>query len=641
MGYELNRLMQQYGLNSPTMGQYSGDPANTAEKAAYDKYRADYQGRLNITPQYQQAQFQTRQPDMNYLQTNPDVGAAYQSSGSALSPEGFARQHYLNYGQFEGRAMPALAGGQYWGNTLQAPQVTPYKAPDTVPIQYESDPAGFSYGKNTELNKSLVGAIPRLRELMPAGFGTGAFHTAYSQLKPQEKTLADAILARGYADGGYVDAQEQPGLQDQLLQRYADIDALRQKYITDTQSQLAQAQEQLNNPDQSEKWFRLAAAFASPTRSGTFGETLGNAAEALAANAAMQKENRNKAMDLAIKGNQIGLEGAEMGLQSLQDRYKIEKDMQTRQMLQDAYINADPARLAQIGVATNNPVAIQAANFYAGRQDAYNKPQEVYDEKGNAVLLPIGEVLGMPNPGGGIGGNREPQQPRAQIGQGSGYSYAKPTVETVAKQTRMAEDAKKESERQAKFLEDLDTKLASHTSQAKAGEQILGLTQPTGLAAPGSGASIKLGAAKALAAVTDPVLGIPLGKEWSDLEVADKKSKELAFRQRENFQKDPNMSQMDLRLYTLLPPGIETSYAGNQMLVEMSKLQAQKTNLIKSKASDWIAKYGSLDARKKDPRSGRMINFYDLKDEIASQSAFAPLFDKMRELGVPVDEVGQ
>ena len=601
------------------MGQYSGDPANTAEKAAYDKYRADYQGRLNITPQYQQAQFQTRQPDMNYLQTNPDVGASYQSSGSALSPEGFARQHYLNYGQFEGRAMPALAGGQYWGNTLQAPQVTPYKAPDTAPVQYESDPTGFSYGKNIELNKSLVGAIPRLRELMPGGFGSGAFHTAYSQLKPQEKTLADVILARGYADGGYVDAQEQPNLQDQLLKGYADIDALRQKYIADTQGQLAQAQQQLNNPDQSEKWFRLAAAFGSPTKSGTFGETLGNAAEALAANAAMQRENRNKALDLAIKGNQIGLEGAEMGLQSLQDRYKMEKDLQTKKMLQDAYTSADPARLAQIGLATNNPVAIQAANFYAGRQDAYNKPQEVYDEQGNAVLRPIGEVLGMPTPGGGMSGNREPQQPRAQIGQGSGYAYAKPTVSSEMTKVRQAKLAEKDAEASVAFVGDYQKQAKAAAETAAAYKQFVDLTKDVNT---GAFTPEKMALLKGFAAT----FGTNLPDNISAQEAANSIANDATLRIRDQFAKDPSMSNQDREFLAKITVNLRNTPEGNMLIAETQNRIAERKAKLADFASKWLNEKGSLNAEKNVPGLGK-VNFHDYAAHISKRG----LFDDLRE----------
>jgi len=79
MGYELDRLMQQYGVSTPTVGIAPTTPATlgagataeqkaayTADKAAYDvaapkfdAYQAEYKGRLGNTPMYMQQQFQT------------------------------------------------------------------------------------------------------------------------------------------------------------------------------------------------------------------------------------------------------------------------------------------------------------------------------------------------------------------------------------------------------------------------------------------------------------------------------------------------------------------------------------------------------------------------------------------------------
>jgi len=642
MGYELNRLMQQFGLSSPTVGQYTGDPSNTVERSAFDKYKADVMGRLNITPQYAQAQFQTKQPDQNYLKTNPDVGAAYTKSGSALSPEGFARQHYMNYGQFEGRAMPTLPGNQYWSNTLQAPKVTPYTPPSATPEappQSYRDGDSFNYGKNTELNMALVGAIPRLRELMPSGFGTGAFHTTYGQLKPQEKTLADSILARGYADGGFVEPMT---ANEALMQRASEVEAAQRQYQAQAAQELQRLREMYEKPSNSGMYLRLAQAFGSPTKTGTFGETMANAAGALGDVADARSEARRKAVEVGLQQSQLGMTSAQQSYENAAKRAELENELRNRQMIGNALNGSggggfgavDANTLANVAAMTNNPTLMKRAELMYGREDKYNEPREVTLEDGRTVLIPAGQAMGLPNPRSGqapapLTGSGNDQEAQVPIGR---YT-TKLTPQQEANKTRMSEDAKKASQRQDDFLKDLEVKAASHTSQAKAGEQILQLTQPTGLAAPGAGSDIKLGAAKAIAAVS----GMPLGEEWANLEVADKKSKEMAFRQRENFQKDPNMSQMDLKLYTMLPPGITTSYAGNKMLVEMSKLQAEKTQLIKNKASDWIAKYGSLDTRKRDPRTGRMINFYDLKDELASQSAFTPLYSKLRELGVNVD----
>lgn len=55
MGYELNRLMQQHGVSTPGVVAYNG--STPAERAAYDTYRAEYNNRVQNTPQYQGQQF--------------------------------------------------------------------------------------------------------------------------------------------------------------------------------------------------------------------------------------------------------------------------------------------------------------------------------------------------------------------------------------------------------------------------------------------------------------------------------------------------------------------------------------------------------------------------------------------------------
>lgn len=102
MGYELNRLMTQMGVASPTLS--STPYSNTEEAAAAQaNYRQDYLNRVANTPQYLQAQFQTAP---SYLVQNPDVLRAYQSNPLSMTPEAFAQTHYRAHGEREQRALP-------------------------------------------------------------------------------------------------------------------------------------------------------------------------------------------------------------------------------------------------------------------------------------------------------------------------------------------------------------------------------------------------------------------------------------------------------------------------------------------------------------------------------------------------------
>ena len=70
MGYELDKLLKQYGVSSaftptytgtakPAVGE-TGPSQYTTDKALFDKYKASYQERMGNTPMYAGAQFQTQ-----------------------------------------------------------------------------------------------------------------------------------------------------------------------------------------------------------------------------------------------------------------------------------------------------------------------------------------------------------------------------------------------------------------------------------------------------------------------------------------------------------------------------------------------------------------------------------------------------
>ena len=172
MGYELDRLMNQYGVGSPSLS-YSGiskpvDPgafsytapaegvtgpteaeAKSSWQALVDKYQADqptyaadqaayqafkplYSGRIASTPQYLQSQYQTWRPATSqsniqkvqaWLSANP-MAPDYQIRAK-LAEFGLDRQDLFN------------ATGDYWGNTLT-----------------KNSPAGI--GGNTEGLPSIV-----------------------------------------------------------------------------------------------------------------------------------------------------------------------------------------------------------------------------------------------------------------------------------------------------------------------------------------------------------------------------------------------------------------------------------------------------------------------------------------------------
>ena len=183
MGFELNRIMQQYGVGTPGRVNYSGaspvdpgtrpvatdtltgdkltaaqtnydsllakynvDKANApADTAAYDAYKKEYQTRLMNTPMYMQSQFQTGyEPKSAGLQfaTRPDVNVAT-GSGMGLKQFNTNIQDYATKNpNAYSDAINAYAdkygiSGQdifnatqnRWGNVLQAPKYGPAFTP--------------------------------------------------------------------------------------------------------------------------------------------------------------------------------------------------------------------------------------------------------------------------------------------------------------------------------------------------------------------------------------------------------------------------------------------------------------------------------------------------------------------------------
>jgi len=176
MGFELDRLMKQFGVATPSLSysgtgvpidpgkrpvatdtlagddltkaqanydnllsKYNLDKANyPADQALYDTYKTEYQNRLLNTPQYMQAQFQTgNEPKSAGLQwaTRPDVNVA---TGSGMGVKqfnknitDFATQNpTANTAAINAQADKVGVSGQdifnatnnRWGNTLQAPK---------------------------------------------------------------------------------------------------------------------------------------------------------------------------------------------------------------------------------------------------------------------------------------------------------------------------------------------------------------------------------------------------------------------------------------------------------------------------------------------------------------------------------------
>jgi hypothetical protein len=421
MGYELNRLMRQFGVSSPTVA-YSGTPIpvapvapgasatneqvtayNTlvdkynvakpqyeADRAAYEPYKQAYQERVMNTPMYAQAQFQRtpaparpttvaglyqsvlgREPEaaglegwtrefadpQAYLRANPDVAADPYFGKNPMA-------HYDQFGRAEGRQLTPVIGQQQRERFVQAAR--PEMMSSGIPLS----------GQNIyNLTGSYFGDQLAMPTYGQAGAATAGFTPIERMAVPETVTPAPAG-DYGYAQGGAVKTHFQDGGLNDLSDRYEDMPApavladptmttaappemqsnvppvagrpdlmtLLGKYAPQGNAygaELAEARKTATaetaafnamlqkaisepgsqGPSKAEMYFRLAAAFGAPTKTGAFSENLAKAGEVLSEQKKAEREassaERARKLQLGLQAQQAKMAGAKEDLGTL------------------------------------------------------------------------------------------------------------------------------------------------------------------------------------------------------------------------------------------------------------------------------------------------------------------------------------
>ena len=183
-----------------------------------------------------------------------------------------------------------------------------------------------------------------------------------------------------YADAGSVDIansvmprpeegvpQPLPQIQMQAAapqqdDRMAQLQAMMEKYATpqnDYARELEEARRKSNaeteaftdmvknarksperdNMSQAERYFRLAAAFGQPTKTGSLGETLGNVSQAMAENEKSKKDSQDQNLELQMKAQQLKTAGAKEDLNTL--RVLSSEDKKTQREIVSSMIKAE------------------------------------------------------------------------------------------------------------------------------------------------------------------------------------------------------------------------------------------------------------------------------------------------------------
>jgi len=175
---------------------------------------------------------------------------------------------------------------------MPAPQMQQTMAPNFMPLQVgQVEPAGGGY-------------VPTAAPAMPA----------MPAMPASNSTALNALLAQYTTDVDY---------SPELKQARADRRASEAAFGKTLEQVMSSADE---GPSKAEMYFRLAAAFGAPTKTGHFGESLGQAAAALGdytkEQRASQSTKRKLAAEIALKKQELALESTKdtektlLGLQS-------------------------------------------------------------------------------------------------------------------------------------------------------------------------------------------------------------------------------------------------------------------------------------------------------------------------------------
>jgi hypothetical protein len=256
MGFELNRLMQQYGVSTPTIAPYSGalppgayaemvgtgegklTPAQfeqlqqryATDQSVYDQYVKDYQRRLASTPMYLQEQFQTGTP------TTPPAVTFSTAQRAAMAPGGVGQDEMNRKIRDWFAANPNATPAQVreaqneWGVSdldirnamgLQPPRSAAYRAataPGGIGLEGMNANIRKYFGENPYVGDQAIGAeMARwglggedLYRAMGSYFGNQLRSPTYGNIDPVARNFSEAqkiSLYRSLINQGYTDAE--------------------------------------------------------------------------------------------------------------------------------------------------------------------------------------------------------------------------------------------------------------------------------------------------------------------------------------------------------------------------------------------------------------------------------------------------
>lgn len=314
MGYELDKLMRQFGVSNPSLsygGAQVGTPNFQQDKATFDQYASKYMDQMGNGAMYAQPQFGQAQRNTPMLAqptyAPPAATVADQTSLPPTLPQNGTQPRHdvgdigdplsnldMRFGGMNPLFMPEQDYGDLMGGSFKR-----YEDFDNV--------QQYSRGGLAE----MAGRYAEGGEVVPNPFlgddvAPAQLPPAMAQPAAPEKMDMQSMLAKYMAP----------------TSAYGDeLKTARATAGKETEAFNAMLQRAMDNqadtaPSKAEMYFRLAAAFGAPTRSGNFGESLGKVGEAMGQ---YSKETREAARNKAATTLQLGLQGQQARMQGAKD----------------------------------------------------------------------------------------------------------------------------------------------------------------------------------------------------------------------------------------------------------------------------------------------------------------------------------
>ncbi len=271
-----------------------------------------------------------------------------------------AKDHFVNFGFGEGRKF-YKSGGPVKGYQLGGQPIDPYAAVETVNVDTQIDPYGavdplYKTGLQMIIKDKNKGSTPPTEEIVEKS-------STYTAPSTRDSEALENMIVEMMTKTG---VNPYTGIMKNLSGQVSEAQTAYDQQLAEVLDNTRQG------PDKAELWFNLAAALSAPTKTGTFGESLGLAAKELGKFSTESRKLRQSVEAAELKQ-------AESKLKSLQSRYSKIQDKQSEEAIRNQEQQFKVIKWLQEFGIKKDDLRLKAANIQIKREqlklDKLIKPQ--------------------------------------------------------------------------------------------------------------------------------------------------------------------------------------------------------------------------------------------------------------------------